>query len=80
MERQRRTTPAVLFGVAALSLALVLAAGQSQVSGQAGLKSLLKEIHDRHLVEVPRMQAHATPHLHLRQKPPATPYGRNPAR
>jgi len=47
MERQRRTTAAVLFGVAAMSLVLVLAAGQSQVSGQAGPKSLLKEIHDK---------------------------------
>src|SRR5215472_14428540 len=47
MGGQRRTTAAVLFGVAAMSLVLVLAAGQSQVSGQAGPKSLLKEIHDK---------------------------------
>src|SRR5262249_6076635 len=43
----RNTTAAVLFGVAAILLAVVLGAGQSQVSGQVGQKSLLKEIHDK---------------------------------
>jgi polar amino acid transport system substrate-binding protein len=43
----RKTKAAVLFGVAAILLVVVLGAGQSQVSGQVGQKSLLKEIHDK---------------------------------